>query len=132
MAGRCYVYLIKNGDVPLYVGKGTSGRGKVSARRHGGELHILEDGLSDDQAFKSERKWIAELCPTENICPGGNGGRSKPKRKPRRTADEIEMDRVGTRVFSARILCAKLDFSNCEEWGVSKVDMSRLMEVAHG
>jgi len=155
MAGRgrkCFVYVIKSGDVPLYVGKGTGRRHKSSARAHGGEAHILEWCDSDDHAFERERHWITELQPENNICPGGNGGRSKPRSRfdvPkglkgivsavdwRRTVKEqdklaADMERIGSRKYVAQFLCRKLDEANCEAWGVSKVDLFRLREVAHG
>ncbi|MGB1214848.1 MAG: hypothetical protein ACPG4X_15890 [Pikeienuella sp.] len=88
--------------------------------------------MSDDSAFKAERKWIAELQPTNNISPGGNGGRTRKKRAAPRCKVEAEIDRVGGQVYAARLLLTKLAEHNCEEWGVSKLDLGRLKEVAHG
>jgi hypothetical protein len=147
-----FVYVIKCGEVPLYVGKGTGKRHKRSAKAHGGEAHILEWCDTDDAAFERERHWIAELKPENNKCPGGNGGRAKPRspydlpkalvgkisekewrsavRQRDREAKEIE--HLGSRRYVARFLCRKLNEANCEGWGVSKVDLFRLREVAHG
>lgn len=151
-AGICYVYLLKDGDIPIYVGKGVKGRAKASQRKHGGQIHILEDGLCDDDAFSRERYWIAELTPLNNLCPGGNGGRATPRSrfdlpkslegevKPsewrkflrEQDSEEAEIERVGSKKHTARFLCRKLDERNCEKWGVSKIDLNRLREVAYG
>ena len=129
---KCYVYLLKDGDLPIYVGKGTGRRAYQSKLKHGGEIHYLEKDLSDDAAFKRERFWIAELTPPNNILAGGNGGRSKPKPKPRKTKFERDIERIGSRKYVAQFLMTRLAEHNCEQWGVSKVDLSRLREVAHG
>jgi hypothetical protein len=134
MAARkqAYVYLVADGETPLYVGKGTGNRMNVSARRLGGSASVLEECRDETEAFKRERHWIAQLQPTENIRAGGNGGRCRRLR--RAVADKVtrEIERVGSQVFAARALCRKLDETNCEQWGVSKVDLFRLREVAHG
>lgn len=130
--GRSYVYLIKDGETPIYVGKGTGRRAAHSARKHGGEVVYLERDLTDDQAFNRERHWIAELQPVENKCLGGNGGRCRPKAAPQKCKVMREIERVGSRVYAARFLLTKLSEANCERWGVSKVELSRLREVAHG
>jgi hypothetical protein len=134
----CYVYAIMQGDIVAYVGKGAGRRGQQSARRVGGALKIIKDGLTDDEAFLLERQMIAELAPTENVSAGGNGGRVRRKvvRKPKsvrefeRELEEIE--RIGPRIYAARFLLTRLDEANCETYGVSKVGLSRLRQVAHG
>lgn len=128
----CYVYLLSDGPTPIYIGKGTSKRAQASRRKHGGDISYLETGLSDDAAFEREKFWIAEMQPQNNKCPGGNGGRSTPRKAPRRSKVEIEIDRVGSRKYCAQFLISRLNEANCEKYGVSKVDLSRLREVAHG
>ena len=135
-----YVYVIERDGVPLYVGKGTKYRCNVSAKKHGGVARILERFDSDCDAFAAERRYIAELMPTENKCPGGSGGRCVPKPE---TAEErrnrlaferecAEIERVGSRRYAARFLMSRLSLDNCERYGVSKVDWFRLREVANG
>lgn len=150
MAARFYVYGIFDGDVCLYVGKGSGGRDKQSARRVGGSPKILERFDCEDACYEAEVSWISELQPTENRNKGGGGSRTDcaerlPKilrgvmslkewlREKARHEKEInEMERLGPRRYVARFLLTRLNSANCESWGVSKVDLSRLREVAHG
>lgn len=147
-----YVYVVKDeNDTPLYVGKGSGCRHKVSAREHGGVSSIIEEMQCEDAAFKRERHWISELMPVNNKCLGGNGGRSSPacdrlpkildgvmslsewKRERRsQKREEEEVNRVGARKYVAQFLLRKIDERNCEQWGVSKVDVFRLRGVANG
>lgn len=129
---KCYVYLLKESDLPIYVGKGSGRRAYHSKLKHGGEIHYLEKDLSDDAAFERERFWISELMPTNNISAGGAGGRVKPKPKPRKTKIERDIERIGSRKYTAQFLITRLAEHNCERWGVSKVDLNRLREVAYG
>lgn len=151
-SGRFFVYVVRDGAIPLYVGKGCGHRHKASARKHGGTPEIIERFDTDDEAFERERFWIAELRPTCNLHPGGNGGRSAPRSAwevppslrgrvtkaawqaaVRETqAIEAEIDRIGSQKYCARLLLSRLDDANCEQWGVSKVEMNRLREVARG
>lgn len=94
---------------------------------------IIEGGLSEDEAFKRERFWIAELKPTANKCAGGNGGRSIPVRLPAWYSRFLkEYQKVGPRRYVAQAILKKLNERNCEQFGVSKVDIFRLREVANG
>lgn len=149
---KFYVYAIMDGPTVLYVGKGCGRRAYQSSRKHGGEFKIIERLASESKAFERERHWISELLPQNNICPGGNGGRAKPVSKyemPKRLrgvvseaewrrsmkaaeAEYAEMERMGTRTYAAKTLLKFLDERNCEQWGVSKVDLNRLREVADG
>ena len=43
-----------------------------------------------------------------------------------------EIERVGSQKYTARWLCSRLHEGNCEQYGVSKVKLDRLREVAHG
>lgn len=128
----CYVYAIKTEGGIVYIGKGTGRRARVSARRCGGEWEIIKAFTSEDAAFAYEREMIALHKPSMNVATGGNGGRAKPKPEPRKPKWVAEMERIGTRVYAARFLLTKLDERNCDRWGVSKLDLSRLREVAGG
>jgi len=139
MAGKgkdFYVYAILDGETVLYVGKGSGRRSQRSAKNNGGTARILERFSCEDKAFARERYWIAELLPQNNKCAGGNGGRCQPKKReslPKWYRDTVaEMERVGSRVYAARLLCRKIAEHNCELWGVSKLDLIRLREVAYG
>lgn len=127
-----YVYAIMDGETVLYVGKGHGRRARVSARNHCGQHRILERMECENEAFAREVFWIAELMPQNNITKGGNGGRVKPKGKKRQPKAYYEMERVGRQVYCARFLCERLAEHNCELYGVSKVDLNRLREVAYG
>lgn len=127
---ECYVYCVFDGVTPLYVGKGTGRRMRASAAKHGGEAKVLERFKDEGEAFKAERRWIAELMPQNNKCPGGNGGRAGPlplvppnlrsvvseaemRREMRKEAKiRKEMERVGSRVYAARFLLSR-DLSAC-------------------
>ena len=147
MAGRgrkrvteCYVYAIMHGPTCVYVGKGSSDRSVRSAKKHGGTPVILEQFTCEDQAFKRERELIAEMMPQNNISTGGNGGRLQPKLLTRaqqimiREAIrfEAELKEVGQRRYCARFLVSRIDESNCDSLGVSRVGLNRLREVANG
>ena len=129
---KFYVYAVKVDGQIAYVGKGTGRRASVSAKRCNGEWEILKSFAKEDAAFAYEREMIALHKPGLNISTGGNGGRAVPKRAPRKPKWVAEMERIGTKVYAARFLLTKLDERNCERWGVSKVDLFRLREVAVG
>ena len=127
-----YVYRIFDGLQTLYVGKGSGRRLQAQIRRFRCAGEVVEHCTSDDHAFEREIHWIAELRPTENKLAGGNGGRCQPKKRPRLAKEFHEIEQVGSRRYSARFLLRKLDELNCERFGVSKVDLFRLREVANG
>lgn len=132
MAPTFYVYRIFDGDVTVYVGKGSGRRLHNQKRRFGLDGSIIEKCRSDNHAFEREVHWIKRLKPTDNRLPGGNGGRCSPKARPRLSKDFREIERVGPRRFAARFLLTRLDERNCDQYGVSKVGLSRLREVANG
>lgn len=135
-----YVYRIFDGVQTLYVGKGSGRRLAAQKRKFRCSGEIIEECKSDDHAFEREKHWIAELRPTENMLPGGNGGRVRPK--PLSAAAkrairefqkfEAELSEVGPRRYVARFLTRKLAEFNCEAFGVSKLDLNRLRAVANG
>jgi len=107
-AGEFYVYRIFDEHQTLYVGKGCRDRLAQQKRRFRCNGEIVEKCTSDAQAFAREKFWIAELHPTENVLPGGNGGWSI-KRKKREPVLEImkefrEIERMGTRKYAARLI----------------------------
>jgi len=129
---RFYVYRIFDRHETVYIGKGSGRRLQCQKSKFGLPGEILEEFTSEQSAFDRERHWIAELRPTENKCPGGYGGRCGRKREPKRSKIEIAMERIGPRKYIAKFLLRKLDELNCEMFGVSKVDLFRLREVANG
>jgi hypothetical protein len=128
----CYVYAIKAGGHIIYIGKGVGRRAQVSARRCCGKAEILKSFTKEDAAFAYEREMIALHKPAMNICAGGKGGRAAPKPIPRKPKWMAEIERIGSRVYAARFLLTRLDEGNCEQWGVSKLDLSKLRSVANG
>lgn len=131
-ASACYVYRIVDGCETVYVGKGSGRRLEAQKRRFGLEGEIIERDLTDDDAFARERHWIKTLMPSANISPGGNGGRTVARRKPRLDKALAEISRVGQRRYAARFLLTRLSEANCSRYGVSKLDIDRLREVANG
>ncbi|WP_028747994.1 hypothetical protein [Rhizobium mesoamericanum] len=139
-ASNFYVYRIFDGMETVYVGKGSGSRLQTQCKKFGLPGAIVEYCDNDDHAFKREVHWIGELKPTANVSRGGGGGRIKPKQTPpwlKRAQAEYArfvkgLEEVGPRRFVARFLLRKLDESNCELYGVSKVDVIRLREVASG
>jgi hypothetical protein len=129
---ECYVYRIFDGDVTVYVGKGSGRRLQSQERRFGLSGEILERCKNDDHAFEREVHWIETLQPTDNICPGGNGGRVRPKRKPRKDKMMVEIDRVGSRRYAARFLLSRMNVTNCRQYGVDPETLARLASVANG
>lgn len=129
-----YVYVITDGDVTLYVGKGTGRRHLASARKHGGIAEIREWFKNEDRAFARERELIAELSPRNNKCPGGYGGRATPKPAPPKTLwdkEFAEIERIGTRRYVAQFLLRNAAVI-AKHAPASKLDISRLREVAYG
>jgi hypothetical protein len=154
MAGRrkvdCFVYVVTDGPVVLYVGKGAGRRHLQSAAKHGGTARIVERFTDEDRAFARERELIAELMPTENRCSGGNGGRSKatallvPKALrgvisesciAKAMAEHRKFEEMLRLVGSRRYVAAWL-LQNSEiiakHMPSSKLDVDRLREVACG
>ena len=146
----CFVYVVTDGPTVLYVGKGTGRRHLQSATKHGGTAQIIERFTCEDKAFARERELIAELMPTENKCAGGNGGRTNPSTllvplNMRGRVSENEMKKamaehrkfeamlnaVGPRRYVAAWLLANAETIEKHVPG-SKVDVSRLSEVANG
>jgi hypothetical protein len=123
---RFYVYRIFDGFETVYVGKG-SGR-RLSSQKSKFRLpgEIIARFKSERAAYAFEIKMIAELMPTANKHPGGNGSRVY-KRRPRRQAWEIEIESVGSRRYTARKLL-QFDLSGIID--PSKLDAIR--QVANG
>lgn len=103
MAWRFYVYSIGPIDRPVYIGKGSGGRFGVQLNRFQREGRICAYFRREKDAYAYEVKEIARLSPGLNKHPGGNGSNAIPK-VIRRTKEEIEMDRIGSRVYVARWL----------------------------
>lgn len=148
--GVFYIYRFFEGEVTIYVGKGKGRRFKAQQSRFRCSGEILEYCVDEMTAYERERHWIAELKPTENKNAGGAGGVTSAiyqvpksvrgiftlsawKRHVAETnADFDAIERIGSRKYCAQFLLRKLNEANCEQWGLSKVDIFRLREVAHG
>ena len=123
-ARKFYVYRIYDGAVTVYIGKGSGRRLKQQMQRFSLQGEIIERFCSEKLAYKAECQWIKELKPTDNQNAGG-GGSYTVRKKVRRTKEEIEMERVGTRVYAARMLL-RFDLRG----RVAPEQISRIREIA--
>ena len=123
-AWRFYVYDVLSADGQLlYVGKGSGRRNLVSGAQRGGIGMIVAMFKKESDAYKFERDRIAELAPTLNRHPGGNGCRVQAMPRTRYLA---AIERLGTRVYAARLALA---------YGKQFIDPSKLdalRQVAYG
>ena len=97
---------------------------------------------NEAEAYTHEKRVIAELTPAMNKCPGGNGSRATPKLAYRKTKEDKEMDRLGTRKYSAILLLNKYIAFKCLESKIvypndvvecfDNMPVKRLLEVANG
>jgi hypothetical protein len=112
-----YVYeLIDEAGSVQYVGKGSGRRLQTQKRKFGLAGRVIEWFKSEKAAYAYEVKAIAEKCPPLNKAKGGNGSRAQ-KIIRRRLAWELEMERIGTRAYAARLLmkfCLFTDASKLE------------------
>lgn len=147
---RFYVYAFRDGAEVVYIGKGTGRRLQQQEKRFGLKGEVLGRYECEDKCFAAERDFIKQLMPNENRNRGGGGGRVTPaslvplnyrgkiterefkKAMAQHKQELAEIERLGSRRYSARILISRLNDANCEQWGVSKVDLNRLREVAYG
>lgn len=126
---RFYVYALFNGVVCEYVGKGSGRRLDVQKRKFGLEGRIIKRIQNEKEAYSYERKMIAELKPTLNKHPGGNGSKATPETKYRKDAFDRLIDKIGTRAYAARILL-RINLVNPSLVDQSKIEMFR--EAAYG
>lgn len=121
---RFYVYrLIDASGAVCYIGKGSANRlrSQCKSRRLVGEEIARFRREKDAYAF--ERAQIADLKPSLNAHPGGNGSRAQPVFEPKWVR---EIDKVGTRRYAARVLLAlAADLINPSE-------IEGIRQVAHG
>jgi hypothetical protein len=109
-AMRFYVYRIFDLGGTIYVGKGSGRRLAKQISNFGALGEVVRRFRSEREAYAYERKMIAELKPSRNRCAGGGGSRVSTI-VPRRTREEIEIERIGSRVYTARRL---LNFQGIE------------------
>lgn len=122
---RFYVYRIYDGVVTVYVGKGSGLRLKKQMWRFGLHGEVLERFKTESAAYAAEKRWIKELKPTENKNTGGGGGFAV-RRIVRKDKATREMERLGTRVYSARMLL-RFDLRG----HVSPEQIAKLREIAN-
>ena len=101
---RFYVYALRHGDQVCYVGKGSGNRFEQQKLAYGLDGEIIERFSNETKAYEAERKHIGRLNPHLNILPGGNGSRAIPRRQPRLTKWEREIQAIGTKAYCARLL----------------------------
>lgn len=133
---ECYVYRLFDRLETVYVGKGSGRRLAQQKKRFACDGEVIVSGLTDDEAFLHERRLIAELRPTANILPGGNGGRHRPKPLTKGERDfrkfERELWEVGSRRYVARFLMTRLNASNIGRFSISPERLATVQAVANG
>lgn len=130
---RFYVYEIYRGLECLYIGKGSKYRLTSQINKFKAEGREIARFKDEEDAYSFEREMIAERSPLYNIHPGGNGCRVKKKKKTyyRRTKEEMEMERIGTRKYAAIMLLKKGE-ANLLKLGVSFSSLDKIRQVANG
>jgi len=120
---RFYVYDILDCEGnPIYVGKGSGCRRKVSERYRGGASSIEAARFFDEEdAYRYEIERIADINPMLNKHIGGNGARCSvvKTKKIKIDAQTRLMNKIGTRAYAARML---LSYYNAYKYLESKVD----------
>jgi hypothetical protein len=113
----------------VYVGKGSNRRLADQRQRFGLDGAEIARFAFEVDAYDFERTRIAEINPVLNRIAGGGGVRKQKvqAREPRRTKEEMLMDRLGTRVYAARCL---LRFDLRPFFDQSKIEQIR--QVAYG
>lgn len=125
---RFYVYAFGGIESPVYIGKGSGNRVKAQERRFNDKGEIIAWFINEQDAFDHERRLISDHDPKNNLIPGGTGGRVRRKEKKRRMFQwEREIERVGTRVYAARVL-SRLDCSGY----LSPSKIESIRRVAYG
>ena len=133
--GPFYVYQFSDSAGVCYVGKGSGPRFAKQSRRFANMVgEIVRRFASERAAYAYEAALIARHSPSLNKIAGGGGAIARRKfRLPgwyRREARQIES--VGSRRYVARALLRLIGEQNCEELGVSKVELNRVRQVANG
>ncbi len=123
---RFYVYALIDAGKIVYIGKGSGRRLSVQRRAHRCDGYELARFKRERDAYQHEIAAIAELSPERNKHPGGNGSRAVPQRTPPAPAWLKEINRVGSRVYAARLLVDRY----AHMLDPSKVDAIR--RVAYG
>lgn len=72
--GRFYLYRIFYDDMTLYIGKGTGKRLSDQKRAFGVSGEIIAYFDDEREAYREEKRLIAEHEPPLNRIPGGTGG----------------------------------------------------------
>lgn len=126
--GRFYVYrLVAARGLVLYIGKGSGRRLRGQQAKYKCSGEIISRFKRERDAYAFEVKAIAEYQPALNKHKGGNGSRAMPLRTPRKSKWELELDRVGSRRYAARML---LRFDTRGYIDQSKLELIR--QVANG
>lgn len=127
---KFYVYKIDDENDCLYIGKGTNRRHIVSSRRFNNEAVIIAYFRKESYAYDFEREMIAEHKPIMNKCLGGNGPYTKKRRARRREKWEMEIERLGSRRYVAKLLLKYEYFLPFH--GISASKIEEIRGVANG
>lgn len=78
-----YLHIRKSNGKPFYVGKGSGYRStsragrnflwKLTAKKHGFDVILLEENLTEEEAYEREEYWIKRIG-RENLCNFTDGG----------------------------------------------------------
>lgn len=138
---KFYTYAVTNDDGEIiYIGKG-SGRRRLVSEKRGVCSHEVARFKREKDAYKHECELIAEYAPIQNKHPGGNGSRCQVERY-RKTKEDREIERLGTRRYAARmiinkylafnILRSKEYYPDCLIETMDNLNIAKLYEVAYG
>lgn len=120
-----YVYELAKDGQSQYIGKGSGRRLAAQIRNFGIEGVEIARFKREKDAYAFEVKAIAERAPILNRHKGGNGSHAQIKRE-RRPKWDIEIERIGSRAYAARLVLA---------YGLSLIDKSKvdaIRRVAYG
>jgi len=101
---RFYVYVLGDVDEYMYIGKGSGRRLSKQKQKYNLDGFEYARFLKESDALLFEKNLIQEHSPKLNLCAGGGGCKVAKRKVRRRTRQEIEMERVGLRVYAARAL----------------------------
>lgn len=109
VGSQFYVYRFDNDEGQcIYIGKGSGRRLQAQNKRFGREGYIVKWFALAGAAYRYEAFLIEKLKPIENKVAGGAGpGSKRTMRRPRKSKELLEIERIGTRAYAAKFLLTR-------------------------